>query len=84
MHVSLKEKTSKLIPAVVGYSTSLLTAEKDGRQSLYAVQAERQEQAERSLLISCHSRTNEKQFLKYLSRHGDIKKCFFYESYVSE
>ncbi|XP_071341775.1 poly(A) RNA polymerase, mitochondrial [Trachinotus anak] len=55
--------------------------EKDGRKSLYVVQAERQEQAERSVLISCHSRTNEKKFLKYLSRHGDIKKHFFYESY---
>ncbi|XP_044032638.1 poly(A) RNA polymerase, mitochondrial [Siniperca chuatsi] len=57
------------------------TDEKDGRKSLYAVQAERQEQAERSVLISCHSKTNEKKFLKYLSRHGDIKKYFFYESY---
>ncbi|XP_040922330.1 poly(A) RNA polymerase, mitochondrial isoform X2 [Toxotes jaculatrix] len=55
--------------------------EKDGHKSLYALQAERQEQAERSVLISCHSRTNEKKFLKYLSRHGEIKKHFFYESY---
>ncbi|XP_022609781.1 poly(A) RNA polymerase, mitochondrial [Seriola dumerili] len=55
--------------------------EKDGRKSLYVVQAERQEQAERSVLISCNSRTNEKKFLKHLSRHGDIKKHFFYESY---
>uniref|UniRef100_A0A4W6BVU9 Mitochondrial poly(A) polymerase n=1 Tax=Lates calcarifer TaxID=8187 RepID=A0A4W6BVU9_LATCA len=29
----------------------------------------------------CNSRTTEKKFLKYLSRHGDIKKHFFYESY---
>lgn len=58
--------------------------EKDGRKSLYVLQAERQEQAERSVLISCNSRTSEKKFLKYLSRHGDIKKHFFYESYVSE
>ncbi|XP_044195536.1 poly(A) RNA polymerase, mitochondrial [Thunnus albacares] len=55
--------------------------EKDGRKSLYAVQAERQEQAERSVLISCPSRTSEKKILKYLSRHGDIKKYFSYESY---
>ncbi|XP_039983264.1 poly(A) RNA polymerase, mitochondrial [Xiphias gladius] len=55
--------------------------EKDGQKSLYAVQTERQEQAERSVLISCHSRTNENKFLKYLSRHGDIKTHFFYESY---
>ncbi|XP_071753043.1 poly(A) RNA polymerase, mitochondrial isoform X1 [Centroberyx gerrardi] len=57
------------------------TEAKDGRRSFSAVQAERQEQAERSVLISCQSKTNEKKFLKYLSRHGDIKKCFFYESY---
>ncbi|XP_070784370.1 poly(A) RNA polymerase, mitochondrial [Enoplosus armatus] len=55
--------------------------EKDGHKSLYAVQAERQEQAQRSVLISCNPRNNEKKFLKHLSRHGDIKKCFFYESY---
>lgn len=48
---------------------------------MYAVQAERQEQAERSVLISCPSRTSEKKILKYLSRHGDIKKYFSYESY---
>lgn len=56
----------------------------DGRKSLYVLQAERQEQAERSVLISCSPRTNEKKFLKYLSQHGDIKKHFFYESYVSQ
>ncbi|XP_034717807.1 poly(A) RNA polymerase, mitochondrial isoform X2 [Etheostoma cragini] len=55
--------------------------ERHGCKSLHAVQAEGQEQAERSVLISCHSRTNEKKFLKYISRHGDIKKYFFYESY---
>ncbi len=79
----VKRKTLKVIHAIE-YSTSLLTDEKDGRKSLYAVQVERQEQAGRSVLISCQSRTNEKKFLKYLSRHGDVKKCFFYESYVSE
>uniref|UniRef100_UPI0037E8BA43 poly(A) RNA polymerase, mitochondrial isoform X2 n=1 Tax=Semicossyphus pulcher TaxID=241346 RepID=UPI0037E8BA43 len=43
--------------------------------------AKRQEQADRSVLISCLSRTNEKKFVTFLSRHGDIKKYFFYESY---
>uniref|UniRef100_A0A3Q3K9L0 RL domain-containing protein n=1 Tax=Monopterus albus TaxID=43700 RepID=A0A3Q3K9L0_MONAL len=57
------------------------TDEKDERKPLHAVRVERQEQAERSVLISCHSGTNEKKFLKYLSRHGVIKKYFFYESY---
>lgn len=55
--------------------------EKDGRKSLYALQEERQGQAHRSVLISCPSRINEKKFLKYLSKHGDINKYFFYESY---
>lgn len=45
---------------------------------------ERQEQAERSVLISCQSGVSEKRFLKFLSKHGDIKKYFFYESYVSK
>ncbi|XP_029313581.1 poly(A) RNA polymerase, mitochondrial isoform X2 [Cottoperca gobio] len=58
-----------------------LQEERDGCKSLYAVQAERLDQAERSVLISCNSRTNEKKFLKFLSTHGNIKKYFFYESY---
>ncbi|XP_014012982.1 poly(A) RNA polymerase, mitochondrial [Salmo salar] len=54
---------------------------KDGNKSFYTVQEEKIEQAERSVLISCPAKTNEKKFLNYLSRHGDINKCFFYESY---
>ncbi|CAB1340765.1 unnamed protein product [Coregonus sp. 'balchen'] len=54
---------------------------KDGSKSFYTVQEEKIEQAERSVLISCPAKTNEKKFLQYLSRHGDINKCFFYESY---
>ncbi|XP_041824897.1 poly(A) RNA polymerase, mitochondrial isoform X2 [Melanotaenia boesemani] len=57
------------------------TDEKDERKSLNTFLVERQEQAERSVLISCQSRTNEKKFLKFLSKHGDIKKHFFYETY---
>ncbi|XP_075899224.1 poly(A) RNA polymerase, mitochondrial [Nelusetta ayraudi] len=55
----------------------------DARSSrpLHTVQAERLAQAERSVLISCNPRANEKKFLKFLSRHGDISKYFFYESY---
>ncbi|KAM3860399.1 poly(A) RNA polymerase, mitochondrial [Diretmus argenteus] len=55
--------------------------ETEGLKSFYTVQEERREQAERSVLISCQSQTNEKKFLKYLTKHGDVKKCFFYESY---
>ncbi|XP_054478870.1 poly(A) RNA polymerase, mitochondrial [Anoplopoma fimbria] len=65
----------------IGTNAVAAQEEKEGFKSLYAVQEERQEQAERSVLISCQSRTNEKKFLKYLSRHGDINKYFFYESY---
>uniref|UniRef100_A0A4W5LDU9 RL domain-containing protein n=1 Tax=Hucho hucho TaxID=62062 RepID=A0A4W5LDU9_9TELE len=45
--------------------------------------SERIEQAERSVIISCPAKTNNKKFLKYLSRHGNINKCLFYVSYVS-
>uniref|UniRef100_A0A3Q2FUW0 Mitochondrial poly(A) polymerase n=1 Tax=Cyprinodon variegatus TaxID=28743 RepID=A0A3Q2FUW0_CYPVA len=61
----------------------LSPGENDAPKSLYDLMAHRQEQAERSVLISCPSRTSEKKFLKFLSKHGDIKKHFFYESYVS-
>ncbi|XP_008300829.1 poly(A) RNA polymerase, mitochondrial isoform X2 [Stegastes partitus] len=54
--------------------------EKGGCKSLHALQVERQEQAARSVLINCQSRTREKTLLKYLSSHGDIKNYFFYES----
>ncbi|KAL4000702.1 solute carrier family 15, member 5 [Sarotherodon galilaeus] len=55
--------------------------EKNGRKSLHTLHVERQEQAERSVLISCQTSTNEKKFLKYLTKHGEINKYFFYESY---
>ncbi|KAJ3611296.1 hypothetical protein NHX12_021312 [Muraenolepis orangiensis] len=51
------------------------------QEGFEAVQQERLAQAERSVLISCHSKTNEKRFLKYLSLHGDIQNSFFYDSY---
>uniref|UniRef100_A0A3Q3AUX7 Mitochondrial poly(A) polymerase n=1 Tax=Kryptolebias marmoratus TaxID=37003 RepID=A0A3Q3AUX7_KRYMA len=62
-------------------SSALSSAEKIECKSLHALQVERQDQAEKSVLISCQSRTSEKKFLKFLSKHGDIKKYFFYESY---
>ncbi|XP_053122112.1 poly(A) RNA polymerase, mitochondrial [Hemicordylus capensis] len=45
------------------------------------VQAERREQAQRTVLINCPTKINEKKFLKYLSSHGIVKNHFFYESY---
>lgn len=84
------QKADTFLPRSIGTDVAAAQAEapprdgsdeKDGCKSLHALQVERQEQAERSVLINCPSRTNEKKFLKYLSKHGDIKKCFFYESY---
>lgn len=66
------------------YLIFLLSDEKTGWKSFYAVQEERQEQAERSVLFNCPPKTSERKILKYLSRHGEIKKYFSYESYVSE
>uniref|UniRef100_A0A8C6U4N3 Mitochondrial poly(A) polymerase n=1 Tax=Neogobius melanostomus TaxID=47308 RepID=A0A8C6U4N3_9GOBI len=54
---------------------------KNGPKSLRDLRAERQAQAERSVLVSCHPKTHENKFLKYLSRHGNVNKCFFYESF---
>ncbi|KAM6908802.1 poly(A) RNA polymerase, mitochondrial isoform 1-T1 [Lycodopsis pacificus] len=75
------QKVDTFLHRTIGTNVVAVKEEREGCKSLYGVQAERQEQAERSVLISCHSRTNEKNFLKYLSRHGDINKYFFYESY---
>ncbi|KAL4630928.1 poly(A) RNA polymerase, mitochondrial [Arapaima gigas] len=52
-----------------------------GKKSFHKVLEERKEEAERSLLISCPSNTCEKTFLQHLSRRGDVKKYFFYESF---
>ncbi|XP_043960360.1 poly(A) RNA polymerase, mitochondrial [Gambusia affinis] len=57
------------------------SGEKDGPRSLSELMADRQEQAEKSVLISCPIRTSETKFLKFLSKHGNINKHFFYESY---
>nr|XP_023443800.2 poly(A) RNA polymerase, mitochondrial isoform X2 [Dasypus novemcinctus] len=45
------------------------------------VQKERREQAQRTVLIQCPNKVNEKKFLKYLSQHGPINNHFFYESF---
>ncbi|XP_030630842.1 poly(A) RNA polymerase, mitochondrial [Chanos chanos] len=51
------------------------------RKSYFAIQEEGQEQAERSVLISCPPKFSEERFLKHLSKHGDISNYFFYYSY---
>uniref|UniRef100_A0A3P9H9Y5 Mitochondrial poly(A) polymerase n=1 Tax=Oryzias latipes TaxID=8090 RepID=A0A3P9H9Y5_ORYLA len=60
---------------------NILTEETNGRKCLHTLLVERQEQAERSVLISCQSGTSEKKFFKFLSKHCDVEKYFFYESY---
>ncbi|XP_034028324.1 poly(A) RNA polymerase, mitochondrial [Thalassophryne amazonica] len=82
-------KTDRLLSRNLGIDVAVAqtegrhdeSEEKGGFKDLQAVQAERQEQAERSVLISYHSKIREKTFLKFVSRHGDIKKYFYYESY---
>ncbi|XP_055399983.1 poly(A) RNA polymerase, mitochondrial isoform X2 [Bubalus kerabau] len=48
------------------------------------VQNERREQAQRTVLIHCPNKINEKKFLKFLSQHGPINRHFFYESFVDD
>ncbi|KAB5555680.1 hypothetical protein PHYPO_G00036890 [Pangasianodon hypophthalmus] len=52
-----------------------------GKESFSALQEERREQAERSVLISCPPNINQKKFLDYISKHGHIQNHFFYQSY---
>ncbi|XP_066484482.1 poly(A) RNA polymerase, mitochondrial [Tiliqua scincoides] len=51
------------------------------KKTFSEVQAERQEQAQRTVLINCPAKINEKKFLAYLSSHGNIKSHFFYVHY---
>ncbi|XP_052426791.1 poly(A) RNA polymerase, mitochondrial-like [Carassius gibelio] len=50
-------------------------------KTFQAIQEERREAAERSVLINCPPKINEKKFLDYLSKHGTINTHFFYNSY---
>ncbi|KAG5268272.1 hypothetical protein AALO_G00210680 [Alosa alosa] len=58
-----------------------LTDHQDAGKSFLALQEERRERAERSVLISCPSKTTEKKVLKFLSKYGAVNNCFFYDSY---
>lgn len=62
----------------------LTDAEVSTRKKTFAeVQAERLDQAERTVLIKCPSKLNEKKLLQYLSSHGNVKSHFFFENRVS-
>ncbi|NXX66747.1 PAPD1 protein, partial [Spizella passerina] len=56
-------------------------AEVNTRKKTFAeVQTERLDQAERTVLIKCPSRLNEKKLLQYLASHGNVKSHFFFEN----
>ncbi|XP_030120290.4 poly(A) RNA polymerase, mitochondrial [Taeniopygia guttata] len=56
-------------------------AEVGTRKKTFAeVQTERLNQAERTVLIKCPSKLNQKKLLQYLASHGNIKSHFFFEN----
>ncbi|XP_068028619.1 poly(A) RNA polymerase, mitochondrial [Anomalospiza imberbis] len=56
-------------------------AEVSTRKKTFAeVQTERLDQAERTVLIKCSSKLNEKKLLRYLASHGNVKSHFFFEN----
>ncbi|XP_067870381.1 poly(A) RNA polymerase, mitochondrial [Heterodontus francisci] len=67
-------------PAPDGSEESDLS-EKTAAKTFSALQAERHEQAERTVLISCPPNISEKKFYKYVSSYGTINKYFFYETF---
>ncbi|RVE59023.1 hypothetical protein OJAV_G00200210 [Oryzias javanicus] len=81
MHRRLGTNTTAARTESTQRDENALSEETNGRKCLHTLLVERQEQAERSVLISCQSGATGKKFLKFLSKHGDIKKYFFYESY---
>ncbi|NXX10487.1 PAPD1 protein, partial [Podargus strigoides] len=50
------------------------------KKTFTEVQTERLEEAERTVLIKCPPKLNEKKLLNYLSSHGNIKSHFFFEN----
>ncbi|KAL2085823.1 hypothetical protein ACEWY4_019143 [Coilia grayii] len=82
----LKYFRRKLTPSLRGTGTSAAVCQprpdhEDAGKTFVVLQEERRERAERSVLISCPSKTSEKKVLKFLSKHGAINNCFFYDGY---
>ncbi|ROI81801.1 Poly(A) RNA polymerase, mitochondrial [Anabarilius grahami] len=73
--------TISAIKAQTGNKTAKDVTKAKENKTFQAIQEERRERAERSVLISCPPRFSEKKFLDYLSNHGTINKHFFYSSY---
>uniref|UniRef100_UPI00398F2D80 poly(A) RNA polymerase, mitochondrial n=1 Tax=Pristiophorus japonicus TaxID=55135 RepID=UPI00398F2D80 len=74
--------SAETAPVLAGSEESDLP-EKTTAKMFSALQSERHEQAERTILISCPPNISEKKFYKYLSSHGMINRYFFYETFVS-
>ncbi|GCC26688.1 poly(A) RNA polymerase, mitochondrial isoform X1 [Chiloscyllium punctatum] len=79
-HFLHRSCSAKSAPALDGTEESDIT-EKTSTKTFSELQAERHEQAERTILISCPPNISEKKFYKYLSSYGAINKYFFYETF---
>ncbi|XP_035173536.1 poly(A) RNA polymerase, mitochondrial isoform X2 [Oxyura jamaicensis] len=75
-HVLAAERRRKTTFLLCGMYAEVNTRKK----TFTEVQTERLEQAERTVLIKCPSRLNEKKLLQYLSSHGKINSHFFFEN----
>ncbi|KAM9232199.1 poly(A) RNA polymerase, mitochondrial [Leptosomus discolor] len=68
-------------PQAAGAEEAGEDAEVNTRKKTFTeVQTERLDEAERTVLIKCPPKLNEKKFLQYLSSHGNIKSHFFFEN----
>uniref|UniRef100_A0A8C6YBT7 Mitochondrial poly(A) polymerase n=1 Tax=Naja naja TaxID=35670 RepID=A0A8C6YBT7_NAJNA len=68
-------------PQAPGGMAPTKDSENDSRKKTFSeILAEREVQAQRTVLINCPPNFNAKSFLKYLSQHGNIKNHFFYKS----
>uniref|UniRef100_A0A8C5X2F3 Mitochondrial poly(A) polymerase n=1 Tax=Malurus cyaneus samueli TaxID=2593467 RepID=A0A8C5X2F3_9PASS len=74
-------KSLEMPARLSGRSRPLSNAEISTRKKTFAeVQTERLDQAERTVLIKCPSKLNEKKLLQYLSSHGNVTSHFFFEN----
>ncbi|KAG1931838.1 poly(A) RNA polymerase, mitochondrial [Pimephales promelas] len=74
-------RLTSTISAIKAQAVNNTVTKPKENKTFQAIQEERREQAERSVLISCPPKFNENKFLDYLSKHGTINKHFFYSGY---
>ncbi|XP_010005337.1 PREDICTED: poly(A) RNA polymerase, mitochondrial [Chaetura pelagica] len=77
LHQFTQPQANLTAPLAPGQPDAEVSARK---KTFTEVQTERLEQAERTVLIKCPPKLNEKQLLQYLSSHGNIKSHFFFEN----